>query len=66
MEKAILFKEMMQNPLILNAEGSIKELEVSLGENNVERLAGLGIIEVHNGNFKLTSVGKNFIEIFNR
>lgn len=56
----------MHEPMIIDGIGNIDKLSEVIGENNVERLANLGVIKEDNGSFELTDLGKKFIEIFNK
>lgn len=56
----------MHEPMIVYGIGNIDKLSEVIGENNVERLANLGVIKGNNGSFELTDLGKKFVEIFNR
>ena len=66
MEKYIPFKTIMHEPMIVYGIGNIDKLSEVIGENNVERLANLGVIKGNNDYFELTDLGKKFVEIFNR
>ena len=56
----------MHEPMIVDGSGDINKLSEIIGDNNVERLVGLGVIKESNGSFELTDLGKKFVEIFNR
>ena len=66
MIKNVAFKAIMNEPIIIDGNGDIGKLSEIIGENNVERLIGLDVIRENNGSFKVTDLGKKFVEIFNR
>jgi predicted transcriptional regulator len=66
MIKNVAFKTIMNEPIIIDGNGDIGRLSEIIGENNVERLIGLDVIKEDNGSFKVTDLGKKFVEIFNR
>jgi predicted transcriptional regulator len=66
MIKNVAFKTIMNEPIIIDGNGDIGKLSEIIGENNVERLIGLDVIKEDNGSFKVTDLGKKFVEIFNR
>ena len=66
MNKVIIFKKLMHEPMLVEGSGNIDKLSETVGEYNVERLEGLGVIKVENGLFELTESGKRMIELFNQ
>lgn len=66
MDKNVAFKSIMHEPMIVNGGGDVNKLSEVIGDNNVERLVGLGVIKEYNGSFELTELGRKFVEIFNR
>jgi predicted transcriptional regulator len=66
MIKNVAFKTIMNEPIIIDGNGDIGKLSEIIGENNVERLIGLDVIKEDNGSFKVTDLGKKFVEIFNK
>jgi hypothetical protein len=64
MDKYVAFKTIMHEPMIVDGSGDINKLSEIIGNNNVERLVGLGVIKESNGYFELTDLGKKFVEIF--
>ena len=64
MDKNVAFKTIMHEPMIVDGSGDINKLSEIIGDNNVERLVGLGVIKESNGSFELTDLGKKFVEIF--
>ena len=66
MDKIVIFKELMHEPMLIEGGGSSEKLSEILGEHNVERLITLGVITAKNGQFEVTEVGKKMVELFNR
>ena len=66
MDKIVIFKDLMREPMIIEGSGDSNKLSEILGEYNVKRLTDLGIIKTSNGVFEVTESGKKMIEIFNR
>ena len=66
MDKIVIFKDLMREPMLIEGGGSSEKLFEILGEYNVKRLTDLGIIKVSNGSFEITESGKKMVEIFNR
>ena len=66
MNKNIVFKSLMHEPMIIEGSGDVEKLSEVIGENNVERLINLGVIKENDGSFELTRVGKKFVEEFNK
>lgn len=66
MDKIVIFKDMMHEPMLIEGSGSSEKLSEILGERNVERLITLGVIKAKSGQFEVTETGKKMIEIFNR
>ena len=56
----------MHEPMMIDGVGDIGKLSEIIGENNVQRLVGLDVIKVYNGEFSVTKLGKKFLELFNR
>lgn len=66
MDKIVIFKDLMHEPMLIEGVGSSEKLSEILGGYNVKRLTDLGIIKVSNGVFEVTESGKKMVEIFNR
>ncbi len=66
MDKIVIFKDLMHEPMLIEGRGSSEKLSEILGEYNVKRLTDLGIIKASNGIFEVTESGKKMVEIFNR
>ena len=66
MDKIVIFKDMMHEPMLIEGSGSSEKLSEILGEHNVNRLVALGVITARNGQFEVTDAGKKMLEIFNR
>ena len=66
MNKNIVFKSLMHEPMIIEGSGNIEKLSEVIGDNNVERLINLGVIKENDGSFEVTDLGKKFVEIFNK
>ena len=64
MDKDLAFKEIIREPMIVDGCGSVDKLAELIGDNNVERLKGLGIIKVNDGEFSVTKLGKKFVDVF--
>ena len=66
MDRIVIFKDMMHEPMLIEGSGSSEKLSEILGEHNVNRLIALGVITTKNGQFEVTDAGKKMLEIFNR
>ena len=66
MDRIVIFKDLMHEPMLIEGSGSSEKLSEILGEHNVERLITLGVIKAKSGQFEVTETGKKMIELFNR
>lgn len=66
MDKNLTFKEIAKNSILVKGMGQTADLSEEIGNNNVERLAQLGLIQTSDGKFSLTEQGFKLIEVFNR
>ena len=66
MDKIVIFKDLMHEPMLIEGSGDSNKLSEILGEYNVKRLKDLGIIKASNGVFEVTESGKKMVEFFNR
>ena len=66
MDKILMFKEIARNSVLSKGNGETAILSEEIGENNVDRLVQLGLIEISDGKFSLTKHGTKLIEVFNR
>ena len=66
MDKIVIFKDLMHEPMLIEGSGDSNKLSEILGEYNVKRLTDLGIIKASNGVFEVTESGKKMVEFFNR
>ena len=64
MNKNVAFKTIMHEPMIVDGCGSVDKLAELIGDNNVERLKGLGIIKISDAEFSLTKLGTMFVKVF--
>ena len=64
MDKDLAFKEIIREPMIVDGCGSVDKLAELIGDNNVERLKGLGIIKINDAEFSLTKLGTMFVKVF--
>ena len=65
MNKVVIFKDLMHEPMLIEGSGDSNKLSEILGEYNVKRLTDLGIIKASNGVFEVTESGKKMVEFFN-
>ena len=65
MDRIVIFKDLMHEPMLIEGSGSSEKLSEILGERNVERLITLGVIKAKSGQFEVTETGKKMIELFN-
>ena len=66
MDKNLTFKEIAKNSILVKGMGQTADLSEKIGNNNVERLSQLGLIQTSDGKFSLTETGFKLIEVFNR
>jgi hypothetical protein len=65
MNMTLTFKDLMHEPMIIDGKGKSEKLAEIIGDNNVNRLANLGIIKVSDGEFSVTENGKKVVNLFN-